>query len=616
MTEAESLKNLLGERAKDIISTGYGLEVKRNKALCPLHNEQTPSFTWNPKNLSFKCFGCGETMDIFDYYQKREGMEFPEAIREVRRITGTAEPIKSSKYTYDLPKIDMKELEKPFIEYMNKRKISKETLEEWRVKQVNWKGTEVYCFPYYDKRDKLIYVSYRGLGKGGIKGGCEPNTKSILWGLWKIDIKKPVVIVEGQPDAMAVSESGYKNVLSVPNGTNNLKWIDHNWEFLNSIKSDIIIFADNDKPGLKMALDIKNKLPKVKIIEGYGRKDPNEVLYFDGKQAVMGLINEAIREVPKGLKDMSEIAYESYVEMKEETIETGIKDYDMHVEDLKMQELTVITGRNNEGKTTFLSQIIAHILKDHKVFLYSGEMGDKKIQDWMYMQMIAGDRKMLQTVQTKYRDKLEPRVNVIKAIKEWHKGKWFMYDRKAKPDNVKRLDHFFSMMELARKRYDVKVFFIDNLMAILEESEIINQEQSNFVQKLKEFAQDNYCHVVLVTHPNKIGMNEVFNGGQGNIRKHDISGTANIGNKADNIISVERDWGDEREYDAFISSLKDRETGQRNCFGYLFDLKSLRFHNEETPKKEVYGWEEMIDEVDKEALDGFETTDEKMPWDN
>ena len=60
------------------------------------------------------------------------------------------------------------------------------------------------------KVEKLIYVSYRGCGKGAIKGGCEPNTKPILWGIQHIDKDKPLVITEGQPDAMAVYEAGYK----------------------------------------------------------------------------------------------------------------------------------------------------------------------------------------------------------------------------------------------------------------------------------------------------------------------------------------------------------------------------------------------------------------------
>ena len=81
--------------------------------------------------------------------------------------------------------------------------------------------------------------------------------------MWHIDKDKPLVLTEGQPDAMAVWQSGYKNVVSVPNGSKNLKWIDHCWDWLQGIK-EFIVFADNDLPGLEMAQNIKNRLPNVK----------------------------------------------------------------------------------------------------------------------------------------------------------------------------------------------------------------------------------------------------------------------------------------------------------------------------------------------------------------
>src|SRR4030042_4802474 len=70
----------------DIVSviSGY-IELKkagRNyKALCPFHGEKTPSFMVSPELQIYKCFGCGESGDVFSFLEKYEGMEFGEALK-------------------------------------------------------------------------------------------------------------------------------------------------------------------------------------------------------------------------------------------------------------------------------------------------------------------------------------------------------------------------------------------------------------------------------------------------------------------------------------------------------------------------------------------------------
>lgn len=48
---------------------------------CPFHGEKSPSFKVNPQTGLWHCFGCGDGGDVFSYVQRRENLEFPDAIR-------------------------------------------------------------------------------------------------------------------------------------------------------------------------------------------------------------------------------------------------------------------------------------------------------------------------------------------------------------------------------------------------------------------------------------------------------------------------------------------------------------------------------------------------------
>ena len=59
------------------------------RALCPFHNEKTPSFYVFTDRGSWRCFGsCGEGGDIFSFVQKRENVDFREALRILAEEAG------------------------------------------------------------------------------------------------------------------------------------------------------------------------------------------------------------------------------------------------------------------------------------------------------------------------------------------------------------------------------------------------------------------------------------------------------------------------------------------------------------------------------------------------
>lgn len=51
------------------------------QALCPFHNEKTPSFVISPEKQIWHCFGCGRGGDVFAFVMEKEGLGFMETLR-------------------------------------------------------------------------------------------------------------------------------------------------------------------------------------------------------------------------------------------------------------------------------------------------------------------------------------------------------------------------------------------------------------------------------------------------------------------------------------------------------------------------------------------------------
>jgi len=79
--------------ANDIVEViGSYFPVKRAganfKALCPFHQEKTPSFMVSPSRQTFHCFGCGAGGSVFRFVMEYEHVDFPAAVRKLAARAG------------------------------------------------------------------------------------------------------------------------------------------------------------------------------------------------------------------------------------------------------------------------------------------------------------------------------------------------------------------------------------------------------------------------------------------------------------------------------------------------------------------------------------------------
>ncbi|HCI72640.1 MAG TPA: DNA primase, partial [Balneola sp.] len=64
--------------------------------LCPYHDEKTPSFNVTPRLGIYKCFGCGESGDVFKFVMDQDGIGFTEAVRQLADRYGVFIPEEES----------------------------------------------------------------------------------------------------------------------------------------------------------------------------------------------------------------------------------------------------------------------------------------------------------------------------------------------------------------------------------------------------------------------------------------------------------------------------------------------------------------------------------------
>lgn len=563
--------------------------------LCPFchggKNHDQGTFYVGLYNGAYKCHrGHCDVQGSFADLCKHFGEQPPAKRFDPARIPGTVKKV------YDKPDPEkLHPLTDEIKEYFAMRKISEETLNAWKIAS-DTKGNIV--FPFYRDGD-LIYVKYREPRKHTKESKLpkewqETNTEQILFGMDMVDLSKPLVIVEGEIDALSVYEAGMHNVVSVPCGATAMDWVQNCWEWLENFQQ-IILFGDYDEPGAAMINTLTKRLGEERcmipdeypelIVDGEDKgrfcKDANEILYAYGPEKLKELIESCELAPVQGIIDLGAVQYIDPTTIPR--IFTRIPELDEAIGGLGEGCVTICSGKRGEGKSTLTGELCLQAIEQgHNVCIYSGELSAHKVFEWLCSQAVEA-----QYVTTKH----DPRNNKVYTyipneiqdrVRQWFSQRAYLYDNAWATDQEPS-ETVLEIFTICAKRYGCSLFLVDNLMSVLCSPEEENKAQARFVAKLKAFATKFNVHVILVAHPRKEKTGTVFT-------SDSVSGSSAITNLADIVLNVEK---------PDIRITKNREFGETKLIRCVYNPVNRRIYQEKTGDRTVYSWDHTGIEVPK-----------------
>ena len=93
---SDRLKEEIKDRCDIVDVIGSYIPLKRAgasfKAVCPFHNEKTPSFNVSPDRQAFYCFGCQKGGDVINFVMEIEGVDFVGGLRLLAQRNGIEIP--------------------------------------------------------------------------------------------------------------------------------------------------------------------------------------------------------------------------------------------------------------------------------------------------------------------------------------------------------------------------------------------------------------------------------------------------------------------------------------------------------------------------------------------
>ena len=271
--EIDKLRSLSCES----VAQRLGIMVQHHKALCPFHDDHTPSMTF--KGSKFRCWSCGARGDVISLAEKVLNVGFKEACRwladEHNVIVSDISPstFNPPPSTFDASRFE-RFFERPWLNDEARRFLFEERRLDARVvrwcRLTSWKdrqGVPWLQIPYYDREGRLVGVQNRNLVRGATPRFRFPQGAECgIYNLPVLNLLKPgdaLYITEGCSDCWAMLSAGHK-AIAIPSATLLSK---KDMEQLSIINSQLSInfgmYPDRDEPGERLFLQLQRVLPSL-----------------------------------------------------------------------------------------------------------------------------------------------------------------------------------------------------------------------------------------------------------------------------------------------------------------------------------------------------------------
>lgn len=394
-------------------------------------------------------------------------------------------------------------------------------------------GGEGLKIPYL-VGDDAVNHKYRLLGDKRFR-----QDKDALKAFWNFNAicdpslsGEPLIITEGEFDAIAAIQCGYVRTVSVPDGapaqevtdetSRKYSFLEHAKGALSGVK-EIILATDGDGPGHALLNDLAIRLGKARckwIRYPRGCKDLNETLVRYGEKGVHETIRRAEWMKVDGVFRMSELPpYEV-----RQPYTTGFHWLDHHYR-IRMGDFCVVTGIPSHGKSTWVNDLLCRVVTEHgwTVAVASFEQHPqadhrRALREW-FCQMpvdLAADHE-------------------IEKADRWI-DEHFIFIVPS-DDDLANLSWTLDKAATAVIRHGARIVVIDpwNELDHDRPSDMsLTEYTGKAIKEFKRLARALDCHVIVVAHPTKLSPGECPG-------LYSISDSAHWANKPDVGIVVHRE---------------------------------------------------------------------------